>query len=95
MLNLYNTNGLMFWSEREISQRESLIVSFTHAIKQHLYNMNSAWRFERCEAPILTPAEFINKNYLGEDIYRAANLSYDVILILRYIHPNFSHFFQP
>src|SRR5271163_1340320 len=31
--------------------------------------MNRAWEFFQCEAPILTPWEFINKNYTDADLF--------------------------
>ena len=36
------------------------------AMKDSLKSMNRAWEFFQMEAPILTPWEFINKNYTDD-----------------------------
>lgn len=73
MLNLYNSNGLIFWNEKQIALREMMQKYFVSEIKTHLYTLNPAWRIEQVEAPLLTPYEFINKNYTQDDFFQAYN----------------------
>ena len=69
MLNLYNTNGLIFWNEKQIKQRTSFVNYFEAEVKQHLLEMNGAWRFEQVEAPLLTPYGFVNQGYTEDDLW--------------------------
>src|SRR5271156_2435539 len=69
MEQLYNVNGLIFWSEREINARKLVESHIVQAVKDSLKGMNRAWEFFQCEAPILTPAEFVNKNYSDADLF--------------------------
>ena len=69
MEQLYNVNGLIFWGEREINARKLVESHIVQAVKDSLKSMNRAWEFFQCEAPILTPWEFINKNYTDADLF--------------------------
>ena len=69
MENIYNYNGLPFWSEREIRHRNWISSSFYEEIKSVLLNLNSAWKFFQIEAPILTPVDLINPNYTPNDVW--------------------------
>jgi glycyl-tRNA synthetase len=66
---LYNVNGLIFWSEEEINARKIVESRVLWAVKKTLKGMNRAWEFFQVEAPILTPWEFINKNYTDADLF--------------------------
>lgn len=55
MLNLYNKNGLVFWTEEDIQLREHMCASLFLHLKNHLMTLNRAFEFIRIEAPILTP----------------------------------------
>src|SRR5271157_451071 len=69
MEQLYGVNGLIFWSEREINARKIVETHLVQAMKDSLKSMNRAWEFFQVEAPILTPWEFINKNYTDADLF--------------------------
>ena len=69
MEQLYGVNGLIFWSEREINARKIVETHLVQAVKDSLKSMNRAWEFFQVEAPILTPWEFINKNYTDADLF--------------------------
>jgi glycyl-tRNA synthetase len=69
MENFYNKNGLVFWDESSISLREMFVEYFRNGMLQCLQKQNSAFQAIRVEAPLLTPIEFINKNYTKDDMY--------------------------
>jgi glycyl-tRNA synthetase len=69
MEQLYGVNGLIFWTEREIATRKLVESHLVQALKDSLKKMNRAWEFFQVEAPILTPSEFVNKNYSKDDMY--------------------------
>ncbi len=69
MEQLYNVNGLIFWSEEEINARKLVESRLVWVIKQRLKRMNRAWEFFQVEAPILTPRPFVNPNYSAEDMF--------------------------
>jgi glycyl-tRNA synthetase len=71
MEQLYNVNGLIFWSEREINARKIVEAHLVQAMKDSLKSMNRAWEFIQVEAPILTPKPFVNKNYNDADMFAA------------------------
>jgi glycyl-tRNA synthetase len=69
MENLYNSNGLVFWSEEEIRIREMLAQHFVSAVSSNLKTQNRGFEIVRIEAPLITPIELINKNYTEDDIH--------------------------
>ena len=75
MINLYTTNGLMFWNEKEIKYRNYIKQIFTDEIEDMLRSENRAWHFFEIEAPLLIPRELINPNYTNEDIWAQENKS--------------------
>lgn len=69
MKNLYNKNGLVFWTEEEIRLRRMFEDYFSTNISMFLKTMNSAFEFVQVEASQLTPRDLINKNYTAEDVF--------------------------
>lgn len=69
MKQLYERNGLIFWTEKEIRLREMMVNHFVDAVQTCLKCQNKAWEFARVEAPILTPRKLLNKNYTNDDVY--------------------------
>jgi glycyl-tRNA synthetase len=69
MESIFEANGLMFWSEREIRLRRQFAEHFSKTLYDILLETNPAWRFIEVEAPLLTPRKFINQNYTNEDIW--------------------------
>lgn len=69
MENFYNKNGLIFWNEEEIKLRRMFEEQFSTNILNSLRKQNSAFQMVQIEAPILTPREFVNKNYTDDDMF--------------------------
>jgi glycyl-tRNA synthetase len=69
MINLYETNGLIFWNEKEIKYRNYIKQIFADEIESILRSENRAWHFFEIEAPLLIPRELVNENYTNEDIW--------------------------
>ena len=67
---LYQTNGLLFWSEEAIQIRQMFVDRLVNAVEQSLLRMNTAFKMIQCEAPILTPNHLISSNYTEEDYFR-------------------------
>jgi glycyl-tRNA synthetase len=76
--NLYERNGLIFWSEDEIAVRETCVDTIVRDLTRCLKTMNSAFEVVRVEAPILTPKEKINANYTFTDMFNLG--STDLVL---------------
>lgn len=74
MENLYEKNGLIFWTQEEIKLRRMFEEYFSAEILSSLKKQNAAFSLIQVEAPILTPRELINKNYTDEDIYIQGDL---------------------
>lgn len=83
MQPLYNTNGLMFWTEEEIKLREHFIEHFASRVESILWRQNQAWRLVRVEAPLLMPVPLMNPNYTGEDVFLQGQHTDDTWLVLR------------
>lgn len=69
MENLYNVNGLIFWSEEEIRLREMMKNHFVAAISSNLKTQNRGFEILQVEAPLITPRTLINPNYTSLDVY--------------------------
>lgn len=69
MDNLYDSNGLIFWTEAEIKLRSIFEDYFTLKVKENLKSQNRAFDLYKCEAPLLTPVDLINPNYTEEDVW--------------------------
>lgn len=74
MENLYNRNGLLFWTEEEIELRDYFEKQIKNSLYQNLLKQNSAFHIVKIEAPILTPKDLINPNYSAEDYYQVEDL---------------------
>ena len=84
MHTLYERNGLIFWSERDIKLRNMMVSYFVDEIKNTLKTQNKAFEIIQTEPPLLTPVEFINKNYSTDDYYVASYKDLgEVDLVLR------------
>jgi glycyl-tRNA synthetase len=69
MENLYDSNGLVFWTEDEIRLRRMFEQHILSAITSNLKTQNRGFEFFQVEAPLITPRVFINKNYTDEDMW--------------------------
>lgn len=66
---LFQHGGLRFWDEAEIDMREAFIKKASGTVKKTLLDLNSAWKFYRCEGPILHPRNEISSSYTDDDIF--------------------------
>lgn len=84
MLSLYDANGLVHWTERDIRVRESAITHLSAEVSTTLKAINPAWDICRVEAPLLVPRTMISEAYGDEDIFVQQRLSeHDHELVLR------------
>ncbi len=65
MLLLYNKNGLIHWTQKQIRIREWLCDYFVAEITEALYKLNNAWTFHQCDAPILSEFDYVDSEYLN------------------------------
>jgi len=72
MQNIFDINGLQFWSEEEIRLREHFRDFFARRIQQDLLALNPQWAFHFIEAPLLTPRPLLNANYTSKDVWDQA-----------------------
>jgi glycyl-tRNA synthetase len=77
MENIFNINGLIFWSEKEIKLRNSMAEYFKDRLYEALLETNPAWKMLQIEAPLLTPRNLLNSNYTNEDIWVQAGDTLD------------------
>lgn len=87
MKSLYG-NGLMVFSQREILKRNQLVETFSQGVWEILRKSNKAWSMHQIETPILTPKQYINKNYGSREVF-----STDEFLTLRPETTHGSYFF--
>jgi glycyl-tRNA synthetase len=83
MNNIFNENGLPFFTQKEIRMRHYLEQIFTLELQDILQASNSAWSFTQIEAPILTPRELINSNYTNADVWAQEKQNYPSEYVLR------------
>jgi glycyl-tRNA synthetase len=84
VLSLYQTNGLVHWTDREIRVRNMMAAHFAAEVAAFLRDTNPAWDIRQVEAPILTPRALISDAYGPEDIFVQQQLSpHDTELVLR------------
>lgn len=68
-MNLYNKNGILFWTEKDIDNRNNFENIIKNCLKECLLKQNRSFNFVKVEAPILTPNNLINSNYTEDDVY--------------------------
>jgi glycyl-tRNA synthetase len=84
MYFLYEVNGLVHWSEREIRVREAMTEHFAAEVRTSLRDVNPAWDVRRIEAPLLTPRSLISSAYTNMNIFVLERLDeLDADLVLR------------
>lgn len=80
---LFKLGGLRFWTEDEIELREAFQARAASVVKSVLLGMNPAWRFARCEGPILHPRSTISNAYSEDDIFITNHIAGGELLCLR------------
>ncbi len=58
-----------FWTEEQIKLRETFKDHIFLSLKNVLKQRNKSFDFIQIEAPLITPVDFINKNYTQDDMY--------------------------
>tara|TARA_R110000772_G_scaffold89304_3_gene185145 strand:+ start:217 stop:912 length:696 start_codon:yes stop_codon:yes gene_type:complete len=66
---LFGLSGLRFWHEDELLLREAFRDRIAYLVQRTLLDLNPAWRFARCEGPILHPRSKISAAYDETDIF--------------------------
>jgi glycyl-tRNA synthetase len=79
----FGLGGLRFWNETEIDLREAFQARAVAVIKRNLIDINQAWRFARCEGPIMHPRSSIDAAYGDDDIFETNHISGEGRLCLR------------
>ena len=69
MLSLYQSNGLVHWTDREIRLRDMMQAHFAAEVSAFLAGANPAWDIRRVEAPQLTPRDLVSDAYGPDDIF--------------------------
>lgn len=72
MKPIYEINGLVHWTEREINARERFTRFFADEVSSFLRSENKAWEIERTEGPIMLPRTMVNPNYTDDDLWMFA-----------------------
>ena len=83
MLSLYDANGLVHWTERDIRVRESAITHLSAEVSAALRTTNPAWDIRRVEAPLLVPRALISDAYTDADVFvqqRMSEPDHDLVL---------------
>ncbi len=75
--------GLRFWTQQEILLRDQMIARLLEAVSRPLLDLNSAWRFERVETPVMMPREDFSCAYDSDDIFELAGVIGDKPFALR------------
>lgn len=66
---LFTLSGLRFWTEDELELRDAFQARAASVVRRQLVGINPAWRFARCEGPILHPRSRISDSYDDNDIF--------------------------
>lgn len=74
MEHVFEVNGLVFWTEREIKLRDQARQFFADELSAALLAINPQWKVMQVEAPLLTPRGLLNLNYTDEDIWAQARM---------------------
>ena len=80
---LFKLGGLRFWHEAEIELRDAFQACVVPVVKRTLLSVNPAWRFARCEGPILHPRSQISAAYGDDDIFVTNHIAGGEALVLR------------
>jgi glycyl-tRNA synthetase len=65
----FGINGLIVWTEEEISRRQYLKSFLALRVREALRATNPAWEMTEVETPILVPATEVNPQYTEDDIF--------------------------
>jgi glycyl-tRNA synthetase len=80
---LFKLGGLRFWHQDEIELRGAFQARAAAVVRRTLEAANPAWRFVRCEGPILHPRSQISSAYDDSDIFVTNDIRGGEALCLR------------
>jgi len=69
VIPLYDVNGLVHWTQREIEARERMVAFLGGEVSAFLRGQNKAWDIERVEAPMMLPRAMVHPNYDASDLW--------------------------
>lgn len=69
MKKIYADNGLPFWTEQDILERDYVTRFLSKSVQSILSKQNRSWLFERIEAPCIIPSDFVSSEYDPEDYF--------------------------
>ena len=75
MKHLYEKNGLVFFTQKEIEFRENCEREISRFIYENLKAQNRSFDMIKIEAPLLTPTNLINANYTLDDYFNLWDIS--------------------
>lgn len=70
MKSIYdNLEGLVCWSEKELTVRDMISTRITNCINTTLRDINQMWRISRVEAPLMMPIDKLSGSYTNDDVF--------------------------
>lgn len=73
-LSLVEKAGLRWWTEEEIQYRNMAFARLNITIQKTLKDLNRAWEFHQCEAPMLVPVDMISPEYTSDEVFFTGNV---------------------
>lgn len=61
--------GLRWWTEEELQYRNLAFQRLNTTIQKTLKDLNRAWEFHQCEAPMLVPTAMISPEYTEDEVF--------------------------
>lgn len=75
MIKLYEKNGILFFTEKEIEFREFCEKQIRTTLFENLKSQNWSFNIVKIEAPQFIPSEFINKEYSKDSYFNLWDVS--------------------
>lgn len=75
MKTIFETNGLVSYTEKEIEYREFFIKRLSQSVADTLRSRNSAWKVRRIETSTLLPTSEVNPEYNKDSYFQIGELS--------------------
>lgn len=79
----FETGGLRFWNQEEITHREYAIQQLYNSVSRSLTDINRGWVFQRYDAPILTAKNRLSGEYTGDEVFILEAQLADATFVLR------------
>ena len=75
--------GLRWWNQVELAHRQLAEQVLHRTVSTALSQLNSAWQFRRCEAPMLIPQSMISPAYNEDDVFFLRREMMDQPMVMR------------